>query len=99
MFWKRRQSPACEEVLGAFIFCEVGDCGLQQWLLCGTVCDPCGGTQVMEFKLLFLCVHPASWGQLSSILEISLIHKSYFLKVGGRSHTLGPHLPRLSAGV
>lgn len=99
MFWKRRQSPAYEEVLGAFTSCEVGDCGLQQWVLCGAVCDPCGGTQVMEFKLLFLCAHPASWGHLSFILEISLIHKSYFLKVGGRFHTLGPHLPRLSARV
>lgn len=87
-----------EEVL-VFSFCEVGDCGLQQWLLCGGVYDPWGGTQIMEFKLLFLCVHPASWGQLSSILEISLIHKSYFMNVGGRSHTLGPHLPRLTAGV
>lgn len=88
-----------EEVLVVFSFCEVGDCGLQQWLLCGGVYDPWWGTQMMEFKLLFLCVHPASWGQLSSILEISLIHKSYFMNVGGRSHTLGPHLPRLTAGV
>lgn len=53
----------------------------------------------MESKLFFWCVHPASWGQLSSILEISLIHKPYFLNVGDRSHTLSPHLPRLTAGV
>lgn len=88
-----------EEVLVVFSFCEVGDCGLHQRLLCGGIFDPWGGTQMMESKLFFWCIHPASWGQLSSILEISLIHKPYFLNVGDRSHTLGPHLPRLTAGV
>lgn len=42
-----------EEVLVVFSFCEVGDCGLHQRLLCGGIFDPWGGTQMMESKLFF----------------------------------------------
>ena len=39
MFWKRTESPVYEGVLVVFSYSEVGDCGLQQWLLWEDVYD------------------------------------------------------------